>query len=86
MNDVSAVAHEGFTLLGATGGPLVLGLLVVGVVMGIFQATTQINDPAVSFLPRLLVAILGSYLMGGWVMERCAKYLASAIERIAGGA
>ncbi len=86
MNDVAAVAHEGFALLGATGGPLVLGLLVVGIVVGVLQATTQINDPAVSFLPRLLVAILGSYLMGGWVVERCAKYLASAIGRIGGGA
>lgn len=86
MNDVAAVTTEGFALLSATGGPLVLGLLVVGVLMGVLQATTQINDPAVSFLPRLLVAILGSYLMGGWVLERCAKYLAASIGRIGGGA
>lgn len=86
MNDVAAVTNEGFALLGTTGGPLILGLLIVGVAVGIFQATTQINDPSVAFLPRLLVAILGSYFMGGWVLERCAKYLASAIGRIGGGA
>ena len=76
--------HEGFQLLAVTGGPLILALLVMGVVVGLFQATTQINDPALSFLPRLLVAILGSWAMGAWALDRIASYLAKSVERMVG--
>ena len=59
MNQMpSALIREGFLLLSSTAGPLIGGLLVVGLIVGIFQAATQINDPAVGFLPRFAAAIL----------------------------
>ena len=43
----NGLMREGFTLLASTAGPFIGGLLLVGLVVGILQATTQINDPAV---------------------------------------
>jgi flagellar biosynthetic protein FliQ len=75
--------REGFGLLAAIGGPLLGGLLVVGLLIGVVQAATQINDPAVGFLPRLVAGLLGAYLLGGWALERMAGFFASALERMA---
>ena len=83
MNAVpSALMREGFMVLATTAGPFIGGLLVVGLIMGVFQAATQINDPAVGFLPRLAVALLGAWALGRWVLERYAHFLADAMNRM----
>jgi len=78
----AALMREGFTLLAATAGPFIGGLLLVGLIMGVLQAATQINDPAVGFLPRFGVALLGAWALGRWVLERYAHYFADALQRM----
>jgi len=79
----SALLREGFALLATVGGPFVGALLVVGLVVGLLQAATQINDPAVGFLPRVMVAVLVAWFAGGWAVERMAQFLAGALQRMA---
>ena len=81
----NGLMREGFTLLASTAGPFIGGLLLVGLVVGVLQATTQINDPAVGFLPRLTAALLGAWALGHWVLERYAHFLADAMQRMAPG-
>lgn len=64
------------------GGPLFFTLLVAGLVVGVLQAATQINDPAVGFLPRLLAAAAVLWYFGGWMAERFARHLADSIARM----
>jgi len=47
--------------------------------MGVLQAATQINDPAVGFVPRLCTAIVTCYFLGGWMMGRLASFFANAV-------
>jgi flagellar biosynthesis protein FliQ len=79
----SALMREGFTLLASTAGPLIGALLLIGLVVGILQAATQINDPAVGFLPRLGVALAAAWAIGGWVLEKYSHYFADALNRMA---
>jgi flagellar biosynthetic protein FliQ len=81
----AALMREGFTLLAATAGPFIGGLLLVGLIMGVLQAATQINDPAVGFLPRFGVALLGAWALGRWVLERYAHYFADSLQRMGPG-
>jgi flagellar biosynthesis protein FliQ len=74
--------REGFTVLATVGGPFLGALLAVGLVMGLIQAATQINDPAVGFLPRLVTGLLVCWLAGGWAVERLAQYLTLAMQRM----
>jgi flagellar biosynthetic protein FliQ len=74
--------REGLGVLASVGGPVLGALLVMGLVMGILQSATQINDPAVGFLPRLIAGGLVVLFMGGWIMERLAKYFVYAMEHI----
>jgi len=79
-----ALLREGLLVLASVGGPVLGALLAVGLVVGILQAATQINDPAVGFLPRGLAAIAVVWLAGGWIMERLAGFLGQALVRMAG--
>jgi flagellar biosynthesis protein FliQ len=76
--------REGLVLIGVVGGPIFLVMVGVGLIIGILQAATQINDTAVGFLPRALAAALCLWLTGGWMMERMSGYLAQSIVRMSG--
>jgi flagellar biosynthesis protein FliQ len=80
----SSLMREGFGVLAAVGGPFVISLLVVGLLMGLLQAATQINDPAVGFLPRMITGLLVAYFTGPWVLERLSRYLAAAFRGMSG--
>lgn len=79
-----ALFQEGLMVMAVVGGPLFLALLVSGLVLGILQATTQINDTAVGFLPRLAVALGVMWALGGWMMQRFAGYFAKAVAAMVG--
>ena len=77
------LVHEALIMLATTGGPVFAALLLVGLLVGILQATTQINDPAVGALPRLATALGMSFLLGGWMVDRLAGFFVSAMGRMA---
>jgi flagellar biosynthesis protein FliQ len=80
----ATLLKEGLVLVGTVGGPVFLVMLGVGLIMGILQAATQINDTAVGFLPRAAAAAACLWLAGGWMMERMSGYLAQSIIRMGG--
>ena len=51
-------------------GPILLVSLVVGLVISIFQATTQIQEQTLTFVPKLIVIILVLTLGGPWMMNK----------------
>jgi flagellar biosynthetic protein FliQ len=60
------------------------GFGVLAVTVGLLQSATQINDPAVGFLPRLVTGLLVAYLTGHWALERLARYFAAALRGMSG--
>jgi len=80
----AALVREGLVLLATVGGPLFAVILGVGLVVGVLQAATQVNDSAIGFLPRAAAVAAVLWLTGGWMMERLSGFLAQAIVRMAG--
>lgn len=54
--------------------PMLLGALVVGVLVSIFQAVTQINEQTLSFIPKILVIIVALVIFSPWMMETLVTY------------
>ena len=79
----AALTREGMMLLATTAGPVIGALLVIGLIVGIFQAATQINDPAVGFLPRFAAALLAVWIFGGWLLDRYAGFFTTSLVRMA---
>jgi len=80
----SSLLREGLALLFTVGSPLFAAALGVGLLVGVLQAATQINDPATGFLPRAVAAALVCWMAGPWMAERLAAFLATAITRMSG--
>jgi flagellar biosynthetic protein FliQ len=77
-----SLLREGFGVLASVGAPFLIALMVVGLIVGVVQAATQINDSALSFLPKLLTGIAISWMFGSWAVERLAQYLIVAFNRM----
>jgi len=54
--------------------PMLLSALVVGILVSIFQAVTQINEQTLSFIPKILVIIAALVIFSPWMMETMVSY------------
>jgi flagellar biosynthesis protein FliQ len=79
---LSALFHEGMMQLAIVGGPLMAALLLVGLVLGVLQSATQIQEPSVGAVPRIATVVVMAILIGPWMVERLARFLHVAIERM----
>ena len=56
---------------------LVVPSLLVGLLVAMFQAATQINEQTLSFLPRLLVMLVTLIVVGPWLVQKFMEYMLS---------
>ena len=61
---------------------LVVPSLLVGLVVAMFQAATQINEQTLSFLPRLLVMLVTLIIAGPWLVQKFMEYITSLYTSI----
>ncbi|GLO44602.1 flagellar biosynthesis protein FliQ [Pseudomonas sp. 5FOS] len=61
---------------------LVVPSLLVGLVVAMFQAATQINEQTLSFLPRLLVMLITLIIAGPWLVQKFMEYITSLYTNI----
>ena len=65
---------EGFLLIVVMVSVLIVPSLVVGLVVSVFQAATQINEQTLSFLPRLLTTLVTVMVAGPWLLTRLIEF------------
>ena len=71
---VLTVAREALTVTTLLAAPLLLVALVTGVLVGILQAATQINEMTLSFIPKLLALMLTLLITGPWMLQLITSY------------
>jgi flagellar biosynthetic protein FliQ len=62
--------------------PLLLVALVTGLIIGAFQAATQINEQTLSFIPKLLALALTVVVAGPWMLKVLISYTRELFESI----
>jgi len=62
--------------------PLLLSALAVGLLVGMFQAATQINEMTLSFIPKLLVIVGALVAAGPWMLSLITNYTRQLIQQI----
>ena len=70
---ITMVQHALFTLTVVAAPPLLVALLV-GLLVSIFQAATQINEMTLSFIPKLIAIFLVIVLAGPWMLTTMMDY------------
>lgn len=74
--------REALWLTAMIVGVLVVLSLLVGLVVAMFQAATQINEQTLSFLPRLMVILLTLIVLGPWLLRQLMEYTQTLIGNI----
>ena len=62
--------------------PLLLVALVTGLIVGSFQAATQINEQTLSFIPKLIAMSLVLVVAGPWMLHTLVQYTQQLIENL----
>lgn len=62
--------------------PLLLVALAVGLIIGIVQAATSINEMTLSFIPKLIAEALALLIFGSWMLTTLVDFTRSIFERI----
>ncbi len=81
---VFTAGQQGLYLLLMVSAPVLVVVLVVGLVVSIFQAATQINEATLSFVPKIIAAVAVLAVAGPWMMSTLVDYLRSVLLAIPG--
>lgn len=69
--------------------PLLLAALLTGLLVGLFQAATQINEQTLSFIPKLLAMVVALIATGPWllqvILDFTSELIVETVPRIIGG-
>ncbi|QMT59963.1 MULTISPECIES: flagellar biosynthesis protein FliQ [unclassified Legionella] len=81
-DSVVSIFSEGVYLMLLLIMVLILPGLIVGVIVSMFQAATQINETSLSFIPKLFITFLMLVFAGPWLLKTMVNYTDSLITNI----
>lgn len=76
------MAQNALFMLLMVAAPVLATVLVVGLVVSLFQAITQINEATLAFVPKLIAAIAVFAIAGPWMLNMLVEYIRRTIEAI----
>lgn len=71
---VISIAEQGIMTVLLISGPLLLLALAVGLIVSIFQATTQIQEQTLAFIPKIVAVLVGIIFFGPWMLGHLLSY------------
>lgn len=71
---VISLAEKGVYTTIVVCAPLLLLALFIGLAVSIFQATTQIQEQTLAFVPKIVAVLVGMIFFGPWMLERIISY------------
>ncbi|MBK3494376.1 flagellar biosynthesis protein FliQ [Viridibacillus sp. YIM B01967] len=79
---VISVAERAITVVLLTSGPLLLIALITGLAVSIFQATTQIQEQTLAFVPKIVAVLVGLVFFGPWMLSQVTSYATDIFENL----
>ncbi len=72
---VMTLGQQAIELILMLAGPMLLSALVIGLVVSVFQAATQINEQTLSFIPKLVGIFAALVLLGPWMVSMMVDFI-----------
>jgi len=79
---VFTFGQQAMWMLMTVAAPILIVVLVVGVVISVLQAATQINEATLSFVPKMLAAIATLAIAGPWMLTTLVEYIQRVLKSI----
>lgn len=83
QSDVLFLAKEALLTALMVGGPILGVCLLVGLLVSIFQAMTQIQEQTLTFIPKILAIIAVMLLLGPWMLTVLTSYTGNLFSQLA---
>ena len=77
-----SLATDAIILTLKIGGPMLMVGLVVGLLVSVFQAVTQIQEMTLTFIPKILALVLTLVILGPWMLGQLTTYTAELYNGI----
>ncbi|MDR2590346.1 MAG: flagellar biosynthesis protein FliQ [Oscillospiraceae bacterium] len=80
--DVIGLLTQAITTVILCAAPMLIVAMVVGLIVSIFQATTQINEQTLAFVPKIVCVLLTLLLFAGYIFSMVGGFVARLFESI----
>ena len=86
MDTAQVFTHgqEALVVLLTVAAPMLLAILLVGLVVSVFQAATQLHEATLSFVPKVLAGVAVLMVAGPWMLATLVEYLQRVLQAIPG--
>jgi len=79
---VLSLAQKGVITILLITGPLLILALAVGLLVSIFQATTQIQEQTLAFVPKIVAVLAGLVFFGPWMLSKMIEFTATIYQNL----
>lgn len=79
---VLSLAERGIYTVLLVSGPLLILALAVGLLVSIFQATTQIQEQTLAFIPKIVAVLVGLVFFGPWMLTSMMEFTANIFQNL----
>ncbi len=82
LSEVVRLGREALQMVLLISAPVLLVALIVGTLVSLIQAVTQVHEQTLTFLPKLLAITIVLAIAGGWMIEQTIAFTTRSFERI----
>ncbi|WP_188454376.1 flagellar biosynthesis protein FliQ [Virgibacillus oceani] len=79
---VLTLAEKGIYTILLVTGPLLILALAVGLLVSIFQATTQIQEQTLAFIPKIVAVLVGLVFFGPWMLTKMVEFTVDLYQNL----
>lgn len=79
---VLSLAQKGIITILLVTGPLLILALAVGLLVSIFQATTQIQEQTLAFVPKIVAVLAGLVFFGPWMLSKMIEFTSEVYNNL----
>jgi flagellar biosynthetic protein FliQ len=80
--DVTDIAAQTMMMAAKVAAPILLTALLVGFLISLFQAATQIQEPTLSFVPKMIAVAIALLVTGNWVLSQMITFTHSLFDML----
>ena len=80
--DVTQIAAQTMMVAAKVAAPVLLTALLVGFLISLFQAATQIQEPTLSFVPKMIAVAIALLVTGNWVLSELVSFTQSLFDQL----
>ena len=80
--DVIGIITQAVTAVVVSAAPMLIVAMVVGLIVSIFQATTQINEQTLAFVPKIVSVMLALIVFGSFIFSNVGGFVTRLFESL----